>query len=112
MNYTFSFVDLVDTTAPYIRICPADIIEKVDKGTNEFPVYWEPPSATDLSGNITVTQTHAPGDMFAVGPAHIVRYTFTDPSDNWATCSFRINVIQGKLFLVECMQVNYFMLMG
>ena len=95
--YLFYALTLVDTIGPNVTSCPTGIIEKVHKGTLNSRVYWEPPSATDLSKNITVSRNRSPGDIFEVGQS-LVLYIFRDPAGNMGVCSFYVHVIEGNFF--------------
>ena len=73
-------------------------------------MYWKPPSATDLSRNVTVIQNQHPGDIFGIGQT-TVGYVFSDPAGNIAVCSFSVHVIEGKLifkfyFIIMCKKIN------
>ncbi len=85
---------------PTIDSCPSDIHTEIEPSRPRKPVYWIPPSATDVSGNVSVvSQTHQPGDLFSSGRTEVV-YLFVDGSDNEARCSFHVDVReigQGKL---------------
>ncbi|XP_072045211.1 hyalin-like isoform X2 [Amphiura filiformis] len=90
-NFTIT-VREVDTNPPVIHSCPSDITKDVAPDTFSTPVYWSPPSAIDVSGNVTLaSQSHHPGDPFAVGETN-VDYLFIDGSNNEALCSFSVNI--------------------
>ncbi|XP_072046102.1 hyalin-like [Amphiura filiformis] len=85
-------VHQVDTTPPTISDCPAEITIEIEMGTPNIAIYWTPPSATDLSGNVSlVSQNYSPGDKFTEGRSR-VSYIFFDGSGNKAFCEFDINV--------------------
>ncbi|XP_072046400.1 hyalin-like [Amphiura filiformis] len=84
-------VETVDTTPPQISECPNDIQTTTELGTSTTSVTWTEPTATDLSGTPSRTRSHEPGATFTIGPT-TVRYTFTDTSNNVATCTFTITV--------------------
>ena len=86
----------VDNTPPIITSCPLDVaLQKADHAT--MTVTWETPSATDLSGYVTImSQSHSPGDEFDVG-MHNVTYAFGDDSGNVAYCAFKISVVECKI---------------
>ena len=68
----------------------------IELGTSSTPVYWIPPTATDVSGHVSlVSQSSYPGDMFTVGTT-TVSYTFGDQIGNNASCVFSIRVKEGK----------------
>ncbi|XP_072021501.1 hyalin-like [Amphiura filiformis] len=82
----------VDTTPPSIQSCPSDIDLEIEPGTSKTPATWIAPSASDVSGTVSlVSQSHHPGDIFTTGKTEVV-YSFTDGSNNEAFCSFQVNV--------------------
>ncbi|XP_072046221.1 hyalin-like [Amphiura filiformis] len=82
----------VDTTPPTIHSCPSDISLDIQPGRSRTPVYWMAPSATDVSGNVSlVSQSHHPGDAFTTGNTEVV-YVFKDGSNNEARCAFQVNL--------------------
>ena len=94
----------VDTTPPTIESCPSYILQKVELGTANTPVFWEEPSASDISGGCSLNQTHTSGDLFPLG-SHDVIYTFTDSSRNAALCSFKVFVVESKANII--FQIRY-----
>ncbi|XP_072046393.1 hyalin-like [Amphiura filiformis] len=83
-------IEEVDTIPPEVVSCPSDFVRQIELGTHSIPVYWSPPSAIDLSGNISlVSQSHFPGDRFTAGRWTVV-YRFADGSGNEVSCSFMI----------------------
>ena len=85
---------IVDTTSPSISGCPDDIVVNADAGLCTAVVSWTPPTATDScceAGDITVTPSHNPGDVFGLGTT-TVTYTFEDACGNWDTCQFDVTV--------------------
>ena len=96
INFEYTLFSIpVDSTPPVVTSCPLDIaLQKVNHAT--LKVMWEPPSATDLSGYVTlISQNHLPGDEFDFG-MHNVTYAFADDSGNIAYCLFRISVVESK----------------
>jgi gliding motility-associated-like protein len=88
---TCSFkITVVDTSAPVITGCPADI--RVDAGTEcSADVMWLAPDATDNCGTPTIINSHDPGQTFQVGKTEVV-YTVTDQAGNVSVCRFNIIV--------------------
>ncbi|PIK61687.1 hyalin [Apostichopus japonicus] len=86
-------VTAVDTTPPVISGCPGVQQGTVEVGTNEqASIVWTEPTATDLSGTSTLNQrTHPPGSQFPSGVTSVT-YSFTDSSNNEATCQFTVVV--------------------
>ena len=60
-----------------------------------MPVSWTEPNAVDETSAVTVSQSHSPGDAFALGST-LVTYTFSDAAGNDAICPFLVS-IAGKL---------------
>ena len=85
---------LTDTTRPEIHGCPNNIHATIELGTAEKSIRWTEPTATDLFGTPTRTRSHQPGEEFPVGVTS-VRYTFTDESNNIATCEFSVSLESG-----------------
>ncbi|XP_038069618.1 uncharacterized protein LOC119738747 isoform X6 [Patiria miniata] len=84
-----------DTTAPVISGCPSGVSISVPTGVTSATVSWTEPTATDNSGaEPTRTSSHSPGQSFNVGTTNVI-YTFRDPSQNMATCSFIVTVQVG-----------------
>ncbi|KAK2514926.1 Svep1 [Columba guinea] len=72
---------------------------------NEYPVSWEEPQFSDNSGApLSVTRSHAPGDVFPKGET-TVQYTAVDPSGNNRTCEIHI-VIKGSPCEISFEPVN------
>ena len=83
----------VDTTPPVVSDCPAGVSVTAPAGATSAPATWTEPSAVDNSGGtVTVTSNRSPGDSFPVGTTQVT-YTFRDPSQNAATCTFTVTVI-------------------
>ncbi|XP_072046550.1 hyalin-like [Amphiura filiformis] len=84
-------IDIVDSIPPNIHDCPSDIVKEIEVGTSSASVFWIPPTATDVSGNITlVSQSHHPGDTFAATDTSVA-YIFSDGSGNTNSGSFDID---------------------
>lgn len=93
-DYYFQFSE--DTTPPVISDCPVGVVRVVELGTPGAVASWTEPTATDLSGAVTLTQrSHQPNDFFGIG-ATVVSYTFLDNSGNDASCSFTVNIVMRK----------------
>lgn len=98
MNPLFS--PQVDTTPPTINNCPTNIEVTVELGTTGTLVSWSEPTATDLSGPVSLTtRTNAPGSLFPLGIT-AVTYRFEDSSGNPAVCSFTVTVVPSKFCIV------------
>ena len=75
---------------------PTSIIQNADSGLPTTQVNWIEPTAIDNSGSQTLTSTHGPGSLFAIGVT-LVEYTATDPSGNYAIETFTVT-IEGDVF--------------
>lgn len=87
-------ITYVDTTAPMISGCPADIVVGNAPGLCSNTASWTVPVATDNCtdiGPVVLTATHNPGDVFPKGVT-TVTYTATDAANNVSTCSFTVTV--------------------
>ena len=76
-----------------------DIQRILELGTQGTTVTWIEPTATDISGIISLTsRSHSPGDLFIAEKTTVI-YLFTDGAGNSAICTFCIAVIYGKCLL-------------
>ncbi|XP_072168935.1 hyalin-like [Diadema setosum] len=92
-SFTVTIIE-VDSTAPQIIGCPADITRTLTLEQNTVQVFWTAPMASDNSGNApTITSNFAPGDSFGLGEWLVV-YTVTDEAGNSVQCTFTITVIR------------------
>lgn len=90
-SYTFT-VTIVDNQLPVITNCPANITLAASPTSCNALANWTAPSGSDNCPGVVVTSTHAPGSSFPVGTT-TVTYTATDASNNQATCSFTVTVL-------------------
>eukprot|EP00057_Strongylocentrotus_purpuratus_P029685 XP_011684159.1 PREDICTED: hyalin [Strongylocentrotus purpuratus] len=87
-------VETVDTTPPTITVPSNTITRQVELGTPGVSVFYQEPTATDISGTANlVSRTAQPGDFFPVGQT-VVTYTYEDPSGNPASGTVTVNVIE------------------
>ncbi|XP_030829083.1 mucin-17 isoform X7 [Strongylocentrotus purpuratus] len=85
-------VETVDTTPPTITVPSNTITRQVELGTPGVSVFYQEPTATDISGTANlVSRTAQPGDFFPVGQT-VVTYTYEDPSGNPASGTVTVNV--------------------
>ena len=81
-----------DGTPPFISGCPNSLTRNIQQGVGSTIVNWVPPQSTDNSGTSTLVQaTHQPNTLFSVGVT-AVSYVYTDPSGNFAVCTFYVTV--------------------
>lgn len=77
---------------PTITSCSDDINVQLEFEEEFVAVQWQVPTALDLeTRELDIQATHTPGDIFSEGVT-TVNYTFTDLSNNQATCNFHINI--------------------
>ncbi|XP_050843098.1 sushi, von Willebrand factor type A, EGF and pentraxin domain-containing protein 1 isoform X3 [Serinus canaria] len=99
---TFS-VKVIDAEPPVVDRCRSP--PPMQAAENDYPVTWEEPEFSDNSGGpLTVTRSHAPGDLFPKGET-TVQYTAVDPSGNNRMCEIHI-VIKGSPCDVSFEPVN------
>jgi hypothetical protein len=87
-------ITYVDTTAPVITGCPANIVVGNAPGMCSNTVSWTPPTASDNCtdiGPVVLTSDHTPGTVFPKGTT-TVTYTAKDAANNISTCSFTVTV--------------------
>ena len=82
---------ILDNEDPVISGTPADITQSTDDGVASAVVTWTPPTASDNSGQVTLTSSHNPGDTFTLGST-TVTYTAVDPNSNLMTDSFTVTI--------------------
>ena len=100
----------MDTNAPEVLGCSANITASVEAGSFGAIVTWKEPSAVDASGNATLLiKTHSPGDFFHVGNTSI-SYVFVDYANNMATCRFFVSISMGKWILLVWHTVILFLI--
>ncbi len=87
-------VTVTDSEDPVLTNCPTDISQNTDAGSNTAVVNWTPPTASD-NCMFTLSASHNPGDIFAVGTT-TVTYTATDDIGNTVSCSFDIAVTDNE----------------
>ncbi len=101
-SFTITVNEKKDTVKPEIT-CPEAISVNNDKGICGAVVNYPLPTATDNSGNPTVSLKDgpAPGDTFPVGTTKVT-YTATDDAGNTSECSFQVMVIDAENPLITC----------
>jgi gliding motility-associated-like protein len=88
-NCTFNII-VTSSEAPVISGCPEDIITLANED-GEANVNWEPPTASTSCGEVALTSSHAPGDLFAVGNTTVKYFAANDPTKK-ALCAFTVTV--------------------
>ena len=86
---------------PVITGTPADITQNLIPNRSgrraAARVTWIPPTASDNSGEVTLSSSKEPGDSFDAGTT-VVTYIARDPSSNFVTTSFKVTVIGMNIF--------------
>ncbi|WP_431135329.1 BspA family leucine-rich repeat surface protein [Psychroserpens mesophilus] len=94
-----------DVTAPTFNSCPSSTSVNNDPGTCGANVNYTIPTATDICGTTTVTQTDitglTSGDFFPIGTTTL-EYTANDGLGNTSVCSFTITVIDNEAPTITC----------
>jgi gliding motility-associated-like protein len=75
---------------PVISGCPGDILARAGE-SGEVSVTWQAPTATAQCGSVSLTSSHIPGALFAVGTTP-VEYKAIDDSGNTTLCTFNVIV--------------------
>ena len=76
--------------------CIDDVTQSIDLNVGGATVSWIEPTASDNSGIASLaSRTRAPGAFFVVGRTDVT-YRFVDGSGNSASCTFAVNVLEGK----------------
>lgn len=83
-------IEVTNPHKPVFTSCPIDTVLYTGQDNCEIAVNWDEPVAEGCG--INVSQSHKPGDMFAIG-AHEVNYTATDVSGNMVSCIFQVVVL-------------------
>ncbi len=84
----------VDTELPVIMNIPEDITRETPLGEATAEVTWPTVSASDNTGEVTLTSDYDSGHDFNIGVT-TVTYRAVDESGNSATASFTVT-IRGK----------------
>ena len=78
---------------PVISGTPSDITQNVIPNRRAaVRVTWIPPTASDNSGEVTLSSSKEPGDTFDPGTT-VVSYIALDSSQNFVTTSFKVTII-------------------
>lgn len=101
---TCSFtVTVLDVQPPVFNNCPGNIVQVNDPGVCGAVVNWPKITASDNCPGVVVTFVSgmASGSLFAVGTTTVV-YKATDASNNMATCSFTVTVLDNENPSITC----------
>ncbi|XP_072033083.1 hyalin-like [Amphiura filiformis] len=94
---TDSFTIIVsDAEMPTITGTPTAIYSNTDANSATAAVSWIDPTASDNSGDVTLTSDATSGSNFPIG-TNTVTFNATDPSGNQATDSFTITVTDAEI---------------
>ncbi|XP_071945813.1 hyalin-like [Antedon mediterranea] len=86
------YIIIEDTEAPFVSDCPEDFTLPTDNGEPHRVTYWTEPTVTDNSGSVSISQSHTTGSTFDLYNTTIT-YNFTDSSENVASCTFTVTII-------------------
>jgi gliding motility-associated-like protein len=75
---------------PSFTGCPSDVHAKAGE-SGQVAVTWEPPTAATRCGELSMTGSHEPGEVFSVGSTPVV-YTAMNDAGNTITCNFNVIV--------------------
>ena len=84
---------LVDADVPVYQNCPTETVTvNADSGGDSAVVTWDPITAEDDEGNVTVTANYENGVRLDIG-TYDVEYQAVDTSGNIAYCRFTVAVL-------------------
>ncbi|XP_041472918.1 hyalin isoform X10 [Lytechinus variegatus] len=87
-------VTATDSIDPVVTVSSGIITQQVEIGLGGVNVFYTEPTATDNSGTaVLFSRSAQPGDFFPVGQT-VVTYIFQDPSGNFGTGTFTVNVVE------------------
>ncbi|XP_072028523.1 uncharacterized protein [Amphiura filiformis] len=89
-------ITVTDDELPTITGTPSDMTTTTDANSATAAVSWSDPTASDNSGDVTLTSVPTSGSNFPIGTS-TVTFTAMDPSGNQATNSFMITVKDDEL---------------
>ena len=93
---------LTDKIAPQVTKCPdSKTVFTKEKTTR---VFWFQPIFTDNTDVVSISRSHAPGQLFGWGD-HVVTYIAKDAFNNVAKCIFRIYVTRMIYIICFVLQI-------
>ena len=95
-NDDFSFSYTTDKISPQVASCPDS--KTVLSSTKTKRVFWSEPKFTDNKGVVSVSRSHASGQLFEWGDT-VVTYIAKDAFNNVAECTFRIYVTRNEIIV-------------
>ncbi len=99
-SFTVEVVEDSGDTTPPVITCPDDVVTANDPGQCGAVVNFQT-TATDDSGNVSVTCDPASGSFFAIGTTTVTCLA-VDPSGNSAQCTFDIIVNDAENPTITC----------
>ena len=100
-----SFITHIADEEPPSITCPDDITEVADTGQPSTVVTWIGPTATDNSGQVTISTDISPG-LLTIG-SQTITGTAVDGAGNVAQCTFTV-LVQGKDSIISHSVNNLF----
>ncbi|HYF68264.1 MAG TPA: HYR domain-containing protein, partial [Ohtaekwangia sp.] len=92
---TCTFNVVVESEMPTIVNCPGDILLEAGED-NTARADWIVPTASVQCGEVTLTSSHQPGDIFSIGETTIT-YEATDHTGKTSYCTFNVIVSLPKI---------------
>ena len=88
---TCSFTVTVNNTQlPILESCPENILVDADESDTAI-VTWDEPEFSIACGELTITQSHEPGDVFPEGATQVI-YTAENEAGDAVECRFTVTV--------------------
>ena len=104
---TTSFVvNITDSTVPTISNVPTSITVEATSPGGAVVNYTLPTATDTIDGNVAVTANMPPGSVFPLG-TNTVLFTAKDPSNNTATATFTVTVIDTTKPVISNLPVNF-----
>ncbi|XP_033099724.1 uncharacterized protein LOC117103264 [Anneissia japonica] len=94
-------VTINDFESPNVSFCPVNLENTTAFGLPYQNVSWELPIVSDNNGWFSTVSTHEPYDGFSIGTTEVT-YTFTDQSNNTATCIFNVTIKDEENPIISC----------
>jgi gliding motility-associated-like protein len=88
-------VTVKNSSAPVISNCPVNIHLEANTHGNASAT-WIEPTVTAQCDEVTLTNSHRPGDVFELGTTEVA-YTVTDDSGNRSYCRFNVVVSEPRI---------------
>ena len=78
-------------------VCPSNQNEVIQFGAGGAVITWNNPTVSDNSGSFSLIESsHNSGNFLPTGQT-VVTYRYADDAGNENSCSFVVNIVEGKL---------------